>query len=370
MGNVGSIQTAKGEIFTNAHVLSQSRAGLGYFVLSGCDVNQSGTPGMSVVVDSGYIQCGWGTARKTVAGGTLTVTAAHATLHRIDVVYVDINGTIGIYDGNAIAISPTGKSDFKQMSSPSPGTNIPSGVILALIYVSATDTSITNAEILDIATYGPYVVESPTTTTTGKIPYWSSTTKTLSDGYTVGTTANCLVQLDSSARIPAVSGALLTNTATTTILATPGDTLVNSGGTLTAIAKGTTGQSYVQGANIPAWTTRVFNATFSFGDGSVVILPGACSIGIPIASKITAAYIRSFDIDGGLKTGSVTCTIYVHDLSAAIGTAVDTISLSSTSSNSATGKNITVAAGKWITVVTSGITTVEQIVCSITLEAT
>ena len=211
MGNVGSIQTAKGEIFTNAHVLSQSRAGLGYFVFSGCDVNQSGTPGMSVVVDSGYIQSGWGTTQKTVTGGTVVITAAHPTLPRIDTIYIDSNGTSRVYDGTATAISPGDKIDFKQMATPAPGTNIPSGVIIALVYVAAGDTAITNAEILDIATYGPLLVEAPTTTTSGKIPYWSSTAKTLSDGYTVGTTSNCLLQLDSSARIPAVSGSLLTS---------------------------------------------------------------------------------------------------------------------------------------------------------------
>lgn len=211
MGNIGSITTAKGELFTNAHVLSQSRAGLGYFVISGCDINQSGTPGMSVVLDSGSVQCGWGTTQKTVTGGTVVITASHPSLPRMDVIYIDVNGAVHVYDGTPTAISPGDKTDFKQMATPAPGSNIPNGVILALVYVAAGDTAITNAEILDIATYGTMFAEAPSSTTSGKVPYWSSTPKTFSDGYTVGTTANCLLQLDSSARIPAVSGALLTS---------------------------------------------------------------------------------------------------------------------------------------------------------------
>ena len=185
MANVGSIQTAKGQQFTSAHVLSQSRAGLGFYVLSGCDVNQSGTPGMSVVVDSGYVQAGFGLGRKTVSGGTVTVATADATHPRLDVIYIDATGALGIYAGTPTAISPSSKTNFKEMATPAPGTSIPSGVIIALVYVAAGATSILNASVNDIATYGPYVVESPTTTTSGKVPYWSATAKTLSDGYSV-----------------------------------------------------------------------------------------------------------------------------------------------------------------------------------------
>lgn len=369
MANIGSLAIAKGEVLTSAHITSISRANSGYYVLSGCDVNQSGTPGMSVVVDSGYVQFGWSTARKSVAGNTVTITAAHATLPRLDVIYVDSGGVARVYNGTATAISPTGKTDFKQMATPAPGSSIPTGVIIALVYVAATETTILNADISDIATYGSLITEAPTSTTSGKIPYWSGTAKTLSDGYTVGTTANCLLKLDASARIPAVSGALLTNTATTGVLTTEGDTLCRDGSGLARIAKGTTGQVYVQGASIPSWVTRTFNVDFVFGDGSSILLEQACPCRIPIASTIKKAYIRSLDTDGTLKSGSVTCTIYIHDYNAAIGFSVDSYVLSSASSYAETGLSISVTAGKYITCILSGIATVEQIVLSLELEA-
>ena len=99
MANVGSIATARGEQFTHAHVASLSRCNSGFYVLSGCDVHQAGTPGLSVVVDSGYISSGFATARKTVSGGTLTVATPDGSLPRMDVVYLDTNGTPGIYAG-------------------------------------------------------------------------------------------------------------------------------------------------------------------------------------------------------------------------------------------------------------------------------
>lgn len=210
MANVNSINTARGEQFTHAHVASLSRCNSGFYVLSGCDVHQAETPGLSVVVDSGYISSGFATARKTVSGGTLTVATPDVSLPRMDVVYVDPNGTPGIYAGTPTAISPSTETDFKKMASPSPGASIPNGVILALVYVGAGVTEILNASILDIASYGGFVAEAPTgTTTSGMVPQWSSTQKTLTTGLTVGTSANNLVQLDASARLPAVSGSLL-----------------------------------------------------------------------------------------------------------------------------------------------------------------
>jgi hypothetical protein len=55
-------------------------------------------------------------------------------------------------------------------------------------------------------------VLGPATNTDLKVPQWDgANTKTLKDGLTVGTAANNLVQLNGSAQLPAVSGALLTN---------------------------------------------------------------------------------------------------------------------------------------------------------------
>lgn len=211
MANVGSITTARGEQFTHAHVASMTRHDSGIYIMSGCDVHQAGTPGLSVVVDSGYASIGYATGVKTVSGGTLTVATPDVSLPRMDVVYVDPNGTIGIYAGTPTAISPSTETDFKKMASPSPGTTIPNGVILALVYVGAGVTEILNASILDIASYGEYSTQAPATTTTGYVPCWSSTARLLSTGYGIGTAANNLVQLNGSAKLPAVDGSQLTN---------------------------------------------------------------------------------------------------------------------------------------------------------------
>lgn len=368
MANIGTIQTAKGQQFTSAHVLSQSRGDSGYYVLSGCDVNQSSTPGMSVLVDSGYIQLGYGVARTSITSSTVTIAAADPSLPRLDVIYINTSGTPSVYAGTPTAISPSSKTDFKEMSTPAPGTTIPGGIILALVYVGAGVTSILNASINDIATYGSYTTIAPSTTTSGKVPYWSSTANTLSDGYTVGTSASNLVQLDGSARLPAVSGYNLTNTATTAILTTEGDTLARGASGLIRVAKGTTGQSYVQGASTPTWTTRTFDVAFPFGDGINVMYAGSQSIRIPIAATIVAARIRSFDASDRLS-GSVTCSLYMHYLANAKGTAIDTFVLSSNYYYEETGLSLSVPAGRWLTVTTSSITSCKQIVLSLTLEA-
>jgi hypothetical protein len=135
-------------------------------------------------------------------------------------------------------------------------------------------------------------------------------------------------------------------------------------------AKGTAGQRLVQGADDPAWVTPVFIAPFPFGDGSAVLVEQSFSHEIPIASKITAARIRSYDAAGAPLSGSVTCTLYKHAVDAAIGTLVDTFAIASDNHMHETGLSIAVAAGNWLTIVISGITTCKQITCSLTMEPT
>ena len=324
MANVGSIATARGEQFTHAHVASLSRCNSGFYVLSGCDVHQAGTPGLSVVVDSGYISSGFATARKTVSGGTLTVATPDGSLPRMDVVYLDTNGTPGIYAGTPTAISPSTETDFKKMASPSPGASIPNGVILALVYVGAGVTEILNASIIDIASYGGFVAEAPTgTTTSGLVPQWSSTQKTLTTGLTVGTAANNLVQLDGNAKLPAVDGSRLTG--------------------------------------------RVFEIDFPFGNGSDVIEYQIQEVAVPVNCKITRIDIWEV----GQIVGGITCGLYIHDIGAAKGSAVNySVIPSGYSYNTTTGHNISVSAYKVIRAEVGGTTTAKQVVVRLFCEAT
>lgn len=325
MANVGSIATARGEQFTHAHVASLSRCNSGFYVLSGCDVHQAGTPGLSVVVDSGYISSGFATARKTVSGGTLTVATPDGSLPRMDVVYLDTNGTPGIYAGTPTAISPSTETDFKKMASPSPGASIPNGVILALVYVGAGVTEILNASILDIASYGGFVAEAPTgTTTSGLVPQWSSTQKTLTTGLTVGTAANNLVQLDGNAKLPAVDGSQLTG--------------------------------------------RVFEIDFPAGNGRDVIENFQyLEFAVPINCKITR--IDFWEVQQ--IVGSITAELYIHDIGAARGSNIrNTIIPSGASYITETGLNITVNAHQVIQITIGYTTTAKQVVCRLFCEAT
>jgi hypothetical protein len=149
-----------------------------------------------------------------------------------------------------------------------------------------------------------------------------------------------------------------------------GDILYRGASTWTRLGKGAVGQRLVQGADDPAWTTIPFEVAFPFGDGSGVLVASNCFYPIPIACKITKAEIRSVDSAGAPLAGSVTCTLYKHARGAALGTLVDAFAISTATDMEETGLNIAVAAGNYLTVVTSGITTCKQIVCTLTLEPT
>jgi len=160
MANVSSWQPDRLDTIHYIHKLAESRVGEGYSVISGCDVHENGTPDMDVVVDSGEIF--YGDVYKTVAGNNVTISAANGTNDRIDVIYVDSSGVAQVHTGDALPVSdPLGNTVWTQYESPYPKTGCPAGVIIALVYVPANDTSIENAQIEDIAQYN--LIEGITT---------------------------------------------------------------------------------------------------------------------------------------------------------------------------------------------------------------
>jgi len=156
----------------------------------------------------------------------------------------------------------------------------------------------------------------------------------------------------------------------TALLTTRGQLLYRGISAPLALNKGVAGQRLVQGTDDPAWSTSGFAVAFPFGDGTSVLIASSCAYEIPIASKITAARIRSFDAAGAPVTGSVTCTLYKHAIDGAIGTLVDTFAIASANHMHETGLSIAVAAEEWLTVVISGILTCKQITCSLTMGPT
>jgi hypothetical protein len=113
-------------------VLAGGTSGVG--VISGCAVAAQGTPDMTLAVTAGMVTTGAG-VQITVASGNVTVTTAHATLPRWDLVVVSSAGTKSVVAGTA-ASTPL---------LPSPG----SACVLAAVYVPATVTAITNAMLVD-----------------------------------------------------------------------------------------------------------------------------------------------------------------------------------------------------------------------------
>jgi hypothetical protein len=103
-------------------------------VLSGCAVTAQATPNMTVAVASGSITYDGSTV--VVTGGNATISTAHGTYGRLDMVYADTTGAVGVSTGVASNVPVT--------------PSIPSNsVALAVVYVPAGDTAINSNQIVD-----------------------------------------------------------------------------------------------------------------------------------------------------------------------------------------------------------------------------
>ena len=103
-------------------------------VVSGCAVTPQGSPDMTVAVASGTISVLG--VQQAVTSGNVTITAAHATLARKDIVVVSSAGVKSVTAGAAAA----------QPLKPSVPAN---SVVLAEVYVPAADTAIQGNQITD-----------------------------------------------------------------------------------------------------------------------------------------------------------------------------------------------------------------------------
>ena len=128
------------------------------------------------------------------------------------------------------------------------------------------------------------IVTGPATTTSGKVPVWDGGTNILLDGLTVGTTSSCLVQLNASAQLPAVSGALLTS-------------IPAAAGAVTAISSTPLNM-------VPTWGvgTNTLNPGLSVGTAALNLLQLNASAQIPaVDGSLLTGFTdqRVIDIDGG-----------------------------------------------------------------------
>jgi hypothetical protein len=133
-------------------ILAAGLAGMG--VVSGCAVTAQASPDMTLAVASGSVKIGSTVA--SVSAGNVTITAAHATLARFDLVVVNDSGTKSVTAGTA-------------SSNPSFPAIPASSVVLAAVYVPAADTTIESNHITDKRVILSGAVG--TALTSGRVPY-------------------------------------------------------------------------------------------------------------------------------------------------------------------------------------------------------
>lgn len=108
--------------------------GMNDCVLSGCVVSPQGSPDMTLAVTKGAVMSNG--VLKPVTAGNVTITAAHATLPRLDMVVVDSAGAKQVRAG-----TPASIPDVAALQA--------NDVCLAYVYVKQTDTAISSSEMLD-----------------------------------------------------------------------------------------------------------------------------------------------------------------------------------------------------------------------------
>lgn len=119
----------------------------GNAVISGLTSAEKGTPDMSVDVAAGAARAG-GSYYLFSSTTNVTLTAAHATLPRKDLIVLNSSGTLTKRDGTAEAAAPTGQ--VRRFTYRPAAPELTAGdTVLAEVYVAPTVTQIFNADISD-----------------------------------------------------------------------------------------------------------------------------------------------------------------------------------------------------------------------------
>ena len=119
-------------------------------VLSGCAATAQGSPDMTVAVAKGAVMTNG--VLKPVTAGNVTISAASASLPRLDLVVVDSSGAKQVRAGTAAA-------------NPKPPAKTANDVVLAVVYVPPNDTTISSDQIVDmrvVHTQGPITIYNTT----------------------------------------------------------------------------------------------------------------------------------------------------------------------------------------------------------------
>ena len=123
-------------------------------VLSGCAVTAQASPDMTVAVAKGAVLTNGNL--KPVTAGNVTISTADSTNPRLDLIVVNSSGTKAARTGTAAA-------------NPAPPARSANDVVLAVVYVPASDAAIQTNQISDMRltrTQGPIVIYKTTTAET------------------------------------------------------------------------------------------------------------------------------------------------------------------------------------------------------------
>ena len=134
-------------------------AGKGIGISSGWTVAAASPADMSVnvVAGVGYVES---SEKETTVTTNLAIAAAHATLHRKDIVVWDTDaGALAVVTGTPAAITLDGETDPVKMLTPAPPEmEADDDILVAEVYVAAATASIGNS---DIVKPGPSINKSP-----------------------------------------------------------------------------------------------------------------------------------------------------------------------------------------------------------------
>ncbi len=172
------------------------------------------SPDMSIKVDKGQLFDASGPTLTEVAAQNTAVITKPTTNPRIDRIVVDNStGVVSVITG-------------AEAATPIPPAITSDKLPIAQVYLTTTTTQIANQDITDERVIGLSKASSGTVTSVGSGTGLTGGPITTSGtlNVDVGTTANKIVQLDASAKLPAVDGSLLTNL---------------PGGTVTSVGSGT-----------------------------------------------------------------------------------------------------------------------------------
>jgi hypothetical protein len=120
--------------------------------ISGCSVTEATPNTMHILVSSG-VCCQIATTTQFVPAADLLLTS-DPTYPKMYLIYLDGAGTAQAFAGTPNPISPSGETDFKKMESPYPPDWVSGSIPLAIVYVAANATQLSNATILDIGITG------------------------------------------------------------------------------------------------------------------------------------------------------------------------------------------------------------------------